>query len=740
MKDPTAVTAPSSSDAPSSGPDPMALARAALAEGRRRRAKRYLREAEAKGLTPAARMEAALMMARAEAPDEARRLAGDLPSRDSDDIRAEMMRLRLLSALGDDPAALELCRDLVRRFPGDARPALALAERLQAAGDTGAALETVGGALEAGGDHAGLRLMRAELLDRTGERNAARTEAAALAETPPDDPRGVLRLARLCARLRAGPAERAVLAVALDTETPDPALLAHLLRRAFETSSDAVGLSRRADALAGLLRPAQMAELRRDLAFGMADHAAALAEARTGGARSPAEAAELARALLGLNRAETAARYLAFCARRWPRALPVLRARFAALRAMDDLDGAARLLDGFDAGDSADHARGLRALRLQLAIARGTLDTGAVLDDLAAEWLDDDRTMRMLMQHFIARADVASAGRLDRLALAAGALGPRQRWTPRRVAQLWTELQLTRAHFGEEELTRLAGADATTLAEAARGAPWSYVLAQLVVTRHATDSPAAPPVIAQTPRSETESGTERPVPAVIHQYWSEQTPPEQVLHFCESWKAAPGYEHRLHTRSSALQMLRTDFGPQWVQAFRMVKRPPEASDFLRLCLMARYGGVWTDANNVLTGDLDRLVGGGEGLVVVHEPLSGAVTNTFLAARPRHPAMVYAARLARQDLLRRSGETVWLKTGPGLVTRAVGQYIAAEKPADHEAGALRLLDEGTLRREVALHLPLPLDRASARWNDPRGEIPDLVGLVDHVAERHRGAAA
>lgn len=717
----------------------MVLARAALAEGRRRRAKRYLREALDK--RAASPLEIALLLARAGSPGEAEALAGDQLGQETGDIRGEMLRVRLYSGLGREAEARALCRTLVDRFPGDARPARMLAAQLQESGEAEAALEVAHAGLARLPDDPVLRLLRAQLLADLGQARDARADLEPLVETPPEDGRSALQLARLCVRLKAGAAERRFFERLADTPEPDPGLVAQLLRRGFETSSDAVGVARRADAVAGLLGPGQVADLRRDLALNMADYGKALAQARVHGVRSPVDAAELARALYGQNRAALALRYLRFCARRWPQALPVLRARFAGHRLLGDLDGAERVLDRTDPAGDPGLEQAVRTLRLQLQIFRGAVPVAEVLDELAAHPLEDERTLRMLMQYLIARADLPAARRLDRLALEAGALGPRQRWQPRRIAQQWTELQLTRAHFGDERLAELSVADAETLVPILRENAWSFILAQLLVSRTAEPAPAAPAILAApSVPPEPEADPDRPIPAVIHQYWSEEAVPEQVRHFCDSWKAVPGHEHRLYSRAEALSLLRSDFGPAWVQAFRMVKRPPEASDFLRLCLMARYGGIWADVGDVLTGRLDRLVTGDEGLVVFHETLSGAVANNFIAARPRHPAMVYAARLARQDLLRRSGETVWLKTGPGLLTRALGQYIAAEKSADHDHGRLVLRNDAVLQREVSVHHRLPPDRAEARWRDPRGEIPDLMPVLDRLVATHGKPAA
>ena len=162
----------------------------------------------------------------------------------------------------------------------------------------------------------------------------------------------------------------------------------------------------------------------------------------------------------------------------------------------------------------------------------------------------------------------------------------------------------------------------------------------------------------------------------------------------------------------------------------MTRRPAEEADFLRLCLLARHGGVWADADDRLYGRLDRLVGGQEGLVLFCEPVAGAIANNFIAAAPGHPAIRLAAGWVCQALLQRSNETVWLKSGPGLLTRAVGRFLAEGDPG--RRGGITILGQEVLRREVAIHNRLPHKSASGHWNRKREQDPGFVALLERLA--------
>jgi hypothetical protein len=214
----------------------------------------------------------------------------------------------------------------------------------------------------------------------------------------------------------------------------------------------------------------------------------------------------------------------------------------------------------------------------------------------------------------------------------------------------------------------------------------------------------------------------REIPRVIYQYWDSPSPPPKVARLMQTWADAPGFDHVVLNRDSAVALLRSDYGPRWLRAFRMANSPAEAADLLRLALIARNGGIWADADDRLSGDLDRLIGGRGGLLLHQEQLGYSVGNNFFAAARGHPAIVFAAGAARGALLGRSNESAWNKTGPGLLSRAVSQFIAAahlrDRPHDVKIDSTR-----TVEQVVNMHLPVSYKTQGGGWDrSGRGSGP------------------
>ena len=104
--------------------------------------------------------------------------------------------------------------------------------------------------------------------------------------------------------------------------------------------------------------------------------------------------------------------------------------------------------------------------------------------------------------------------------------------------------------------------------------------------------------------------------------------------------------------------------------------PPRRQDLFRLAWIAKYGGVYADADTACVNSVDRLLNDGSSLVVYQESLA-SIANNFLAAVPHHPLVVCALNLAVNSVLRGDRDIVWLSTGPGLLTRVFVQDWAVD---------------------------------------------------------------
>lgn len=496
----------------------------------------------------------------------------------------------------------------------------------------------------------------------------------------------------------------------------EPALIYYLLRRSVKRL-DAESLQR----LAGsALSRDQLDELRNEVMLKGADYEMMLDHLRRQKrpVRRITEAAQIGEALLWLNKRDLAKRYLRFCFRRWPDSWEIASKLLqCCIRSFNETE-ALELLSKTKFSNPVQQAElDMKLCSVQCGL--GNLDQAMAHFHRARPMMPQ---IGMRNQELV--RSLIGAGRWSDLDDVIATLQDPQtlgnsHLRSSLLGQLVTEYQIARATSPQQ----LLAAESTEFADHAD-----------TVLRHPGSTLAAMQFIghwraqSDTPLVPAQATKDAEVPRRIYQYWDAPEPPADISRMIESWRRANGFEHELYNRDSAVRLLRSDFGTRWVQAFRMAKTATEEADFLRLCLMARYGGVYVDTDDILNGDLAALIDCGTGAVLHLAQFGANVANNFFAACPRHPLFVTAAKNACSALLSRSNESVWQKLGPGLMTRLTARYVAqqikAGKPVD-----LAVLTSREVGRSIAPHNQTSQKLMGGHWNSKRARSADYVGLLE-----------
>lgn len=552
-------------------------------------------------------------------------------------------------------------------------------------------------------------LVRCDALASLDRREALVQAVAAFLALSPDGGQ-LVRVARHCERLNLVEPMTAVLQQGLRCDVPSEAIVNHIVSKATSRVQPDI-LARWVAALAQVLPSKPVNRLSRRELFEAGEFADVVRLVRQIPTRERdfREAGDLYEALLGLRRYKIAQRYVAFAARYWP--LQMVQRLFMLHIRFGELAKAAAVLERAEEG----HILGgevLAAMHHTLALqSRAPAD----LVTLALKSPAPESLLVHSLRYAIGVGDLAAARKA--LPLVRGHNRQRKlHWQSTLEGQLSNEMTQLAAVLGEETIVDLAHASNDVLARHVIDNSWSIILATTYLARFGSRPPP-------------EQAQGAPIARVIHQYWDESPPPPDIAELMTSWDGYRDFGHEVLSKRDAVQFLRADYGEEWVNAFRLANNPAEAADFLRLCLLAKRGGVWIDADDEAIGSLDRLIRPGNQFVVFREPIGGAVANNFVAASPSHPILVSAAALAKRTLLARSSESTWAKTGPGLLTRVVAQFLAQTgRTAD-----VTLHEQSVLRREVAIHTPLAHKRSATYWNASSATDPVLTALIkSHTA--------
>lgn len=626
------------------------------------------------------------------------------------EARLQLELARALMQAGRMDEAEDRLADCLTATPDNTEVRLELAQAQAARGAPQAALAT----LEGYADRSpALGLRTAELMARAGQadRRTALLDRLAAAAPRMSEPE-LLRLFKLGEQSDHSAAAVAVVENVATRTALSPLIARFLLTRARVILPPATVSGVQA-ALESRLPASRLPEFRAFATGLLFGPEAALTRARADlpPRRDTQGAALLGERLLDAGERRTGFRYLRACVRRWPGA-PRLRRQF--LRAAIEtgqleaghgwLDGLEARFDGLDLGLD----------RMHLMVQEGRLTETRDLAEARARAGLATPPPRQFLDVVLALGDVETATDLVRQVQRDPEAG--------RQSAAHFSTTLHGAQFNELRLFCAARDQAEAMGE-----PPEQVRAGL-----ARDFffPAAQIVAGHAGRLGPRPGTST-VPKRIFQYWNTPKAPEEVAGLMQSWQGAAGFEHQLYDRPRALVFLREHFGPRHARAFQLANSPAEECDFLRLCLLYRLGGVYADADDKLAGNLEALISEGPGMIVTRE-LWGAVANNVICAPPGHPLVLWALQAAGRSLLARENDGTWFKTGPGLMTRAVANWLGQATPAQAEAG-LTILTQAQLAAHVQPHVRLSYKTSGQYWNARDRHAPQpLVAALRGLA--------
>lgn len=608
--------------------------------------------------------------------DAAERLWADHVTAHPHEAAGRVRWCNCLARLGRHDAALAAISEGLKRAPDLPEFFAAQASLLVATGRFEAAEAGIRALSARSPDHPRLEPLRAELSDAAGDLDAAERVSAADCARHPEDAARRLRWAQHLARLdRHGDALDAV-SDGLRTAPDDPELLVERASLLIATGR----VEAAEEALAAVevrhARHRRLPHLRARLAEAAGDLDAARRIYTADAAAFPEDADRRVRWLRHLQHSGRIAEALAALDER-PSLLQAERQlRLDCLLESGRWEEASALLDAWPHRD----ARG------QLVRLRGLMD-------LALMRLDHEGAMRNARAALdIAPRDHSAAQGLARAAacmfqteLAWRMLGQvRIRGTtgggpPRRgvgrlrhlVGQMVNDFRLRPE--ATAELAAAARGDAETLIATAaaqmRADPASFGAALGLITGLARAGRLG------THEARHGTGSER-IPAIIHQFWDKETAPPDIERLMRHAREVnPDCGHRRWDDAAAQRYLGDRGMVRALAAFRASRHPAMRSDIFRLAVLHGEGGLYLDADDYCARPLRSLIPRDAELVCYQENI-GSIGNNFIAVRPGHPVIGAALTEGVGTVLEGASETLWLVTGPGLITRAVASAMAA----------------------------------------------------------------
>lgn len=387
-----------------------------------------------------------------------------------------------------------------------------------------------------------------------------------------------------------------------------------------------------------------------------------------------------------------------------------------------DLDGAQEALRNPPARRAFEHSR-VAYVRAMLADAQWRIDDAiAGFEQALAQHGADPGAHHHLARLHLLRADGDAVQRhlVQMLGQSASALalrGASANLSQSLIGQLYNELRLDPALMATlAQLADLAApARIEPLLQIVRTHPDATppALALLLALRQAGALAGAPTAAPTQDRSR--AGAPARIPRRIVQYWNGTVPPAAVTVLLHTWvEAHPGYLYCRHDDATARAYLDAHHAPEVLHAYRRAAHPAQASDIFRLAWLQREGGFYVDADDRCLGHLLDVTPA-DACFLAYQEIYATVGNNFIACVPDEPVITRALNLAVEAMERGDADSIWLATGPGLLTRAYAQELAAQG-ADWAQWLIThpVLDRSELARVASPHGVLQYKNTRRGW--------------------------
>ena len=197
-----------------------------------------------------------------------------------------------------------------------------------------------------------------------------------------------------------------------------------------------------------------------------------------------------------------------------------------------------------------------------------------------------------------------------------------------------------------------------------------------------------------------------PPPAAVNQYWHDPEIPDEIEELFAAVRAENRVlGHRVFNEKTAATLIEQRLSAREAAAFSSCAVPAMQADYFRYCVVYALGGVYCDADLVVSGSFRSLLEtDGE---IFQTRLADLCRNDVFAFRaPGHPLLRMAIDIATTGIEARFCEDIPLVTGPWIFSRlvAIRRLGSLEAFAAQMEGMTSSMPAGK-RAEMLRHLEI-----------------------------------
>ncbi len=123
------------------------------------------------------------------------------------------------------------------------------------------------------------------------------------------------------------------------------------------------------------------------------------------------------------------------------------------------------------------------------------------------------------------------------------------------------------------------------------------------------------------------------IPKVIYLTYKTKDIPASVINNFK--KVYPEYEIKIYDNNDCIEFLNKDFGQEYVDVFNFIKDGPIKADFWRVCILYKYGGIYSDIDVVPIKNIDEILLPDTTFLTCICSFFKFITPHFIVSAPNH---------------------------------------------------------------------------------------------------------
>jgi len=179
------------------------------------------------------------------------------------------------------------------------------------------------------------------------------------------------------------------------------------------------------------------------------------------------------------------------------------------------------------------------------------------------------------------------------------------------------------------------------------------------------------------------------IPKVIYQTYKSNTINKDLYKNVESWiNLNPSYQYEFYDDERIRQFLLKEYGPKYVERFDSIKVGASKSDYFRILIIYKYGGVYADLDNKLLKPLDEIIKP-EDTEILHKQVNNWYDTHVLMMSPNNELLYDCIQIVNNNIDNKIKGTAIDVTGPRIIRKLIKNKNYIPKKIVHQNNYIKV---------------------------------------------------